>query len=152
ALGLRGPTEVVSAACASGNVALMIARRWLQLGWADVVLAGACDMAVTPMSLAAFGNLRALSRRNDDPAAASRPFDRGRDGFVLGEGGAVFVLELAEAARKRRAQPWAEVAGVGARSDAFHMVIPSPDPTPAATAMRQACADARVDPSELDYV
>lgn len=151
-LGLTGPIESLSAACASGNFALMVARRWLQLGWADVVLAGACDMAVTPMSLAGFGNLRALSRRNEAPQTASRPFDRGRDGFVMGEGGVVFALEPADAAARRGARPWAELAGVGARSDAHHMVIPSPDPAPAAAAMRQACADAAIDPSDLDYV
>lgn len=151
-LGLRGPLQTVSAACASGNLALMLARRWLQLGWCDVCLAGACDMPVVPMSLASFGNLRALSRRNEDPAGASRPFDRGRDGFVLGEGGTVFLLETAARARSRGAQPWAEVAGVGVQSDAFHMVIPSPDPSPAATAMRLACEDARIDPRDLNYI
>ena len=134
----------MSAACASGNCALAQARQWLELGWVDVCLAGACDMAVTPMSLAGFGNLRALSRRNDEPQAASRPFDRGRDGFVMGEGGAVFVLEPAATARRRGARVYAEVAGCGASSDAHHMVIPSPDPEPAIAAMRQALADAGV--------
>src|SRR5207245_11255074 len=87
---LSGPALSVAAACASGNYALAQARRWLELGWVDVCLAGACDMALTPMSLAGFGNLRALSRRNDQPELASRPFDLERDGFVMGEGGAVF--------------------------------------------------------------
>src|SRR5207253_3866280 len=151
-LGVTGPSSCVSAACASGNYALAQARLWLELGWVDVCLAGACDMAVTPMSLAAFGNLRALSRRNAEPRAASRPFDRGRDGFVMGEGGAVFVLEPAAAARKRAAKVYAEVAGCGAGSDAHHMVIPSPDPEPAVAAMRRALADARVDPAEVDYL
>src|SRR5262249_10172488 len=86
-LRLSGPAVTVSAACASGNYALAQARRWLELGWVDVCLAGACDMAVTGMSLAGFGNLRALSRCNAEPQAASRPFDRDRDGFVMGEGG-----------------------------------------------------------------
>src|SRR5207245_8795163 len=104
----------VSAACASGNIALAQARHWLELGWVDVCLAGACDMAVTPMSLAGFGNLRALSRRNSEPQAASRPFDRHRDGFVLSEGGAVFVLETAASARARSAGVYAQVAGHGA--------------------------------------
>ncbi len=93
-LGLTGPAVSLSAACASGNYALALARRWLRLGWVDVCLAGACDIAITPMALAGFGNLRALSRRNDDPTAASRPFDVDRDGFVMGEGGTLFVLEL----------------------------------------------------------
>jgi 3-oxoacyl-[acyl-carrier-protein] synthase II len=151
-LQLSGPATSVSAACASGNYALAQARRWLQLGWIDVCLAGACDMAVTPMSLAGFGNLRALSRRNAEPELASRPFDRGRDGFVMGEGGAMFVLESAAQARRRSAHAYAEVAGFGASSDAHNMVIPSPDPEPATAAMRQALADAHVSPDEIDYV
>jgi 3-oxoacyl-[acyl-carrier-protein] synthase II len=109
-------------------------------------------MAVTPMSLAGFGNLRALSRRNDQPQSASRPFDRGRDGFVMGEGGAVFVLESESTARRRGARAYAEVAGYGASSDAHHMVIPSPDPEPAIAAMRQALTDAGAAPEEVDYV
>jgi 3-oxoacyl-[acyl-carrier-protein] synthase II len=151
-LGLSGPTLTVSAACASGNYALAQARQWLELGWVDVCLAGACDMAVTPMSLAGFGNLRALSRRNADPCAASRPFDRGRDGFVMGEGGAMFVLESAAAASNRSARAYAEVAGFGAGSDAHNMVIPSPDPEPAVMAMRQALHDAAVTPDAIDYI
>jgi 3-oxoacyl-[acyl-carrier-protein] synthase II len=151
-LGLSGPGATVSAACASGNVALSQARHWLELGWVDVCLAGACDMAITPMSLAGFGNLRALSRRNGEPQLASRPFDRGRDGFVMSEGGAVFVLERGDGARRRRARAYAEVAGYGASSDAHNMVIPSPDAGPAVAAMRTALADARVNPGEVDYI
>ena len=147
-----GPVLTVSAACASGNYALLLAQRWLERGWVDVCLAGACDTTVTPMAMAGFGNLRALSRRNQAPAAASRPFDRARDGFVIGEGGVIFVLEHAEQARRRGASILAELAGVGVQSDAFHMVIPSSDPTPAATAMRLACQAARVDPTDLDYI
>ena len=152
ALGLSGPALGLSAACASGNHALAQARRWLRMGLVDVCLAGACDMAVTPMSLASFGNLRALSRRNEEPRAASRPFDRGRDGFVLGEGGAVFALESAESARRRGARAYAQVAGCGASSDAHHPVIPSPHPGPAVAAMRRALAEARVTPENIDYV
>jgi 3-oxoacyl-[acyl-carrier-protein] synthase II len=109
-------------------------------------------MVMTPMSLAGFGNLRALSRRNDDPPGASRPFDRGRDGFVMGEGGAMFVLESAQSARQRSARVYGEVAGCGASSDAYNMVIPSPDPEPAIMAMRQALADAEVEPDQVEYV
>jgi 3-oxoacyl-[acyl-carrier-protein] synthase II len=151
-LGLTGPAVSLSAACASGNYALALARRWLRLGWADVCLAGACDMAITPLTLAGFGNLRALSRRNDDPAGASRPFDLDRDGFVMGEGGALFVLEPAAAARRRGARALAEVAGCGASSDAYNMVIPSPHPEPAIAAMRQALADAQIDPAAVGYI
>ena len=151
-LHLSGPGASVCAACASGNYALAQARCWLQLGWVDVCLAGACGMAVSPLALAGFGNLRALSRRNGEPQLASRPFDRGRDGFVIGEGGAMFVLESAAHARRRTSHAYAEVAGFGASTDAYNMVIPSPDPRPAAAAMRKALADAQVDPAAVDYV
>jgi 3-oxoacyl-[acyl-carrier-protein] synthase II len=151
-LGLVGPSLGLSAACASGNHALAVAKQWLRLGWADVCLAGGCDMAVTPMSMGCFGNLRALSRRNDEPSRASRPFDAARDGFVIGEGGAVFALEPASTARARGARAYASVAGFGSSSDAYHAVIPSPDPGPAARAIRQALADAGVEPAEVDYV
>jgi 3-oxoacyl-[acyl-carrier-protein] synthase II len=151
-LGFSGPALALSAACASGNHALEIGRHWLRLGLVDICVSGACDLAVTPIGLATFGNLRALSRRNADPAAASRPFDRGRDGFVLGEGGVAFVLERAADARRRGARVYAEVAGCGSSSDAHHHVIPSPDPAPAAAAVRQALADAQVEPGDVDHV
>jgi 3-oxoacyl-[acyl-carrier-protein] synthase II len=151
-LSLAGPAAICAAACASGNYALALARRWIRMGWVDVCLAGAGDMAVTPVSMACFGNMRALSRRNEEPAAASRPFDQGRDGFVMGEGGAVFVLESAAAARRRGAAAQAEVAGCGASSNAYHMVIPSTDPGPAVAAMREALEDAQVAPDEIDYI
>ena len=151
-LALTGPALSIAAACASGNYAIAQARRWLQLGWVDVCLAGGCDASVRPLGLAGFGNLRALSRRNHEPQAASRPFDRGRDGFVMAEGGAIFTLESAESARRRSAPVYGEVAGFGASSDAHHMVIPSPDPVPAVAAMRQALADACVEPEDIDYV
>jgi 3-oxoacyl-[acyl-carrier-protein] synthase II len=102
--------------------------------------------------MACFGNLRALSRRNDDPARASRPFDAARDGFVIGEGGAVFVVEPASTARARGARVYAAVAGFGSSSDAYHAVIPSPDPEPAARAIRQALAEAGVSADAVDYV
>jgi 3-oxoacyl-[acyl-carrier-protein] synthase II len=152
ALGITGPSMTVAAACASGNVALAQARRWVERGWVDVCLAGACDRSITPMGMAGFGNLGALSKRNDDPAAASRPFDRGRDGFVMGEGGGLFVLEPARQARRRGARAYGEVAGVGSSSDAHHLVIPSPDTGPCVRAMREALADAGVRPEELGYV
>jgi 3-oxoacyl-[acyl-carrier-protein] synthase II len=151
-LGLTGPAVTLSAACASGNYAISLARRWLRLGWVDVCLAGACDMAITPVTLAGFGNLRALSRRNDDPQGASRPFDVDRDGFVMGEGGALFVLESAGSVQRRGAALYAEIAGCGASSDAYNMVIPSPHPEPAIAAMRQALSDAQVNPTEVGYI
>jgi 3-oxoacyl-[acyl-carrier-protein] synthase II len=151
-LQLSGPAVTVSAACASGNVALAQARQWLELGWVDVCLAGGCDAGVTPLALAGFGNLRALSRRNEDPCGASRPFARGRDGFVMAEGGAMFVLEPAASARRRSARAYGRLAGCGAASDAYNMVIPSPHPEPAVTAMRRALADAGVEPQAVDYI
>jgi 3-oxoacyl-[acyl-carrier-protein] synthase II len=145
------PVATVGAACASASYALAQGRRWVERGWVDACLAGGAELALTPMGLAGFGNLRALSRRNDDPTAASRPFDRGRDGFVLGEGGGLFVLEPADAARRRDARPYAELAGCGASSDAAHLIIPGTDPEPASRAVRLALADAGVPPDEVDY-
>ena len=151
-LGLRGPTLTISAACASGNWALAEARRWLQLGWADVCVAGAIDSGVSPLSIAGFGNLRALSRKNDCPQAASRPFEKNRDGMVLGDGGALFVLERETDARARQAHAYAEVAGFGGTSDAHHLVIPCPEPAQGIAAMRQALRNANVSPSDLGYI
>ncbi len=151
-LHLTGPSGTIAAACASANYALAQAREWIRLGWCDVCLGGGGDTFINALAMACFGNLRALSRRNDDPAHASRPFDVDRDGFVMGEGGVMFVVESATHARQRRASPLAELAGFGASSDAYHMVIPSPEPEPAAAAMRAALRDARVAPEEVDYV
>lgn len=151
-LGLNGPQLTISAACASGNWALSQGRRWIEMGWVDVCLAGGCDIGVTPMSMAGFGNLRALSRKNDTPRQALRPFDRDRDGMVLGEGGAVFVLERTSEAKQRKAHRYAEVAGFGASSDAFHMVIPCPNPDQGTAAVKQALADAGVAPDEVGYI
>jgi 3-oxoacyl-[acyl-carrier-protein] synthase II len=151
-LAISGPAVNVAAACASGNHALAQASRWLEMGWADVCLAGACDMGVTPYSLASFGNLRALSRRNDDPAAALRPFDADRDGMVLGEGGAMFVIERAGHARRSGRRPYAELASVGMTSDAYHLVTPNPDAKSAVGAIEQALNAAGVNRSEVDYI
>jgi len=151
-LELTGPAITVSAACASGNLALAQGYRWLQMGLVDICLAGACDMGVSPYSLASFGNLRALSRRNDEARSALRPFDKERDGMVLGEGGAMFVLERADAARQRGAHVYAEIAGYGSSSDGSHLVIPSADPKQGIAAMQQAIAMAGLNPDEVDYV
>jgi 3-oxoacyl-[acyl-carrier-protein] synthase II len=150
-LQLSGPAISVAAACASGGIALTLGRRWVRTGLVDVCLVGGCDL-VTPLSYAGFYNLRALSRSEGAPAAASRPFDRDRDGFVMGEGGAVLVLEAAGSARGRGAQIYAELAGCGLSSDAAHMVIPSSDPRPASRAMLRALEDAGLTPDDLDYV
>lgn len=151
-LQLRGPSTTVAAACASGNVALGLGRTWIQSGVVDRCLAGAADCSITPMGMAGFGNLGALSKRNDSPASASRPFDRDRDGFVMSEGGALYVLESLDSARTRGARIYAEIVGFGASSDAHHLVIPSTDPAPSANAIRAALRDARLNASEIDYL
>jgi 3-oxoacyl-[acyl-carrier-protein] synthase II len=151
-LHITGPALNVAAACASGNIALGLARHWVQSGLVDACLTGACDRSVTPMSMAAFSNLGALTSRNDNPTAASRPFDRGRDGFAMGEGGALFVIEPAVPARRRGARCYAEFIGCGATSDAHHMVTPSADSRQAATAIRHSLDDAGINADEIDYV
>lgn len=150
-LHLRGPAVTVAAACASSGYALALGRAWLHAGWVDACVAGGCDV-LSPTGLAAFYNLRALSRRSDEPSRASRPFDRDRDGFVMGEGGACLVLERLSTARDRDARIYGELAGVGMSSDATHMVTPCSDPTQAARAIRMALEDAGVAPDQVDYV
>jgi len=151
ALGIGGPVVTTAAACASSGYALALAKAWLEAGWVDACVAGGCDV-ISPTAIAAFYNLRALSRRSDDPAKASRPFDRDRDGFVMGEGGAFFVLERRGDATARGARLHGELAGVGMSSDGTHMVMPSTDPTHAARAITTALADAGVGPRDVDYV
>ncbi len=150
-LQLKGPALTIAAACASANYAIAQARQWINLGLVDVCLAGGVE-TVTPICRSAFNNLRALSRRADEPQKASRPFDADRDGFVMGEGAALVVLESSEQARRRGKHVYAEVAGFGASSDAFHMIIPSSDPAPAAAAIQAALDDAGIAPHEVDYV
>ena len=150
-LKLNGPVATMAAACASANYAFALARHWIELGLADVCLAGGVE-TVTPICRSAFNNLRALSRRADQPEKASRPFDADRDGFVMGEGAAIMVLESADRAQRRGARVYAEVAGFGATSDAFHMIIPSSDPAPATAAMQAALVDAGIQPGEVDYI
>ena len=150
-LGIDGPAVTVAAACASSGYALALARRWIAMGLVDVCLAGGADI-LSPTGFAAFYNLRALSRRSDDPVRASRPFDRDRDGFVMGEGSAVLVLEARRHAEGRGARVRGELAGVGMSGDATHMVIPSDDPTEAARAIQLALLDAGVEPAGVDYV
>ncbi|MCX7403485.1 MAG: beta-ketoacyl-[acyl-carrier-protein] synthase family protein [Planctomycetia bacterium] len=150
-LAIDGPAVTVAAACASSGFAMALGRKWLRAGWVDACIVGGCDV-LSPTAFAAFYNLRALSRRSDDPAKASRPFDRDRDGFVMGEGGAFFVLECESKARARGATIYGELAGVGMSSDASHMVIPSADPKNAAHAIRLALQDASINPEDVDYI
>jgi 3-oxoacyl-[acyl-carrier-protein] synthase II len=151
-LGLRGINHCVTSACATGAHSLGEALMAIRAGRADVVLAGGSEATVTPLALAAFARMGALSKRNDDPRAASRPFDAGRDGFVMGEGAAVLVLESEEHARRRGARVIARLSGYGATADAFHLTQPDPEGDGAVRAMTIALEDAGVSPEELDYV
>ena len=151
-LGLQGPCARVAAACASGNTALSVGREWIRKGVVDICLAGALEIPVSPFTMAGFGKLGALSKRNGTPTMASRPFDKNRDGFVMADGGAVFVLETATSAHKRSAKSYGELAGYGSASDAFHVVSPGEDPQWGALAMKRAVADAGITPDDLDYV
>jgi 3-oxoacyl-[acyl-carrier-protein] synthase II len=150
--GLRGPVECVAAACASGAQAVSRGFDLIRLGAAEVMLAGGTDAAVTPLFMAAFCSARALSRRNDDPAAASRPFDAARDGFVFSEGAVLLVLEEAGHAAARGAPVLAEVMGYGHSADAYSLASPHPDGDGAVLAMQVALASAGVTPAEIGYV
>ncbi|MGI5867827.1 MAG: beta-ketoacyl-ACP synthase II [Kiritimatiellia bacterium] len=150
--GLKGPNFAVVSACASGLHSLGSAMRIIERGEADVMLAGGAEAAVSPVSIAGFAALHALSRRNDDPATASRPFDKDRDGFIMGEGGAVLVLEEYEHARKRGARIYAEVTGFGQTCDAFHMTAPADDGQGFTRAMTNAMKEAGVTGDQVDYV
>jgi 3-oxoacyl-[acyl-carrier-protein] synthase II len=151
-LGTRGPLSSECTACAASNMAIGQGLDDIRLGRADAMLCGGTESAINQVGIAGFGAMRALSRRNDDPKRASRPFDAGRDGFVMGEAGAVLVLEELERARARGAKIYAEVAGYGLSSDAKHVTEPDPTGENPARAMKMAFADAGVDSSEIDYV
>ena len=153
ALDVRGPILSTANSCASGGVALGEALGDLREGRVDAAIAGGSEIPLSPLAFGAFDIIRALSAGyNDDPGHAARPFDAGRDGFVMGEGAALLVLEEAEAAERRGAVPYAEVLGYGATSDAYHMVQPRADGREAARATTIALDDAEVEPGEIDYV
>lgn len=149
---LKGPSFGVTSACATGAHAIGEAAEWIRRRRADVMLAGGTEAAITPVGIGGFQAMRALSRRNDFPAEASRPFDVDRDGFVCGEGAGVLVLESAERAQGRGARIYAELRGYGASSDAFHVCQPSHDGEGSARSMRMALEDAELDADEIDYV
>lgn len=150
-LQARGPSLCVSTACATGNHSIGEAFRAIRLGDADVVLAGGAEAPITPVSVAGFLVMRALSKHNDDPAAASRPFDRDRDGFVMGEGAGVLVLESRAHAAARGAAPLFVVAGCGASADAHHATAPPEDGAGAVLAMRRAIEDAGLSPADIGH-
>ncbi|MER7672751.1 beta-ketoacyl-[acyl-carrier-protein] synthase family protein [Kitasatospora sp. NPDC096128] len=151
-LSWSGPALTIATTCASSADAIGHAALLLQTRRADVAIAGGCEATLTPVTLAAFGNLGAHSQRNDDPARASRPFDTERDGFVMGEGAAFFVLERLADARARRARPHALLAGYGSSADAYHLSNPRPDGAGAVAAMRAALRDAGLTPADIAHV
>ena len=151
-LGTRGPLSSECTACAASNMAIGQGLDDIRLGRAEVMLCGGTESAINQVGIAGFGAMRALSRRNDDPKRASRPFDAERDGFVMGEAGGVLVLEELERARARGAKIYAEVAGYGLSSDAKHVTEPDPTGQNPARAMKNAFADAGIDPGEIDYI
>ncbi|MEF2279750.1 beta-ketoacyl-ACP synthase II [Deinococcus sp. YIM 134068] len=150
--GCTGPSSTVVTACATGTGAIGDAARYIQLGLADVMLAGGTEAAITPIAIGGFSNMKALSTRNDAPEQASRPFSASRDGFVLGEGAGVVVLEEFEKARARGATIYAEVVGYGTSADAHHITLPAPEGRGAQVAMRMALATAGVNPEQVGYV
>lgn len=150
--GMRGPNYTVATACASATNAIGDALKAIQHDDADVMLTGGTEAAITPMGISGFANMRALSKRNDDPAGASRPFDAGRDGFVLSEGAGLMVFEEYEHAKARGANIYAEVLGFGASGDAGHITQPDQAGRGASRAMSSALADAKLDPTVIDYI
>ena len=151
-LGTKGPLSSQCTACAASNMSIGDGADAIRLGRADVMLCGGTEAPVTSVAVAGFTAMRALSRRNDDPKRGSRPFDGQRDGFVMGEAGAMLVLEELEHAKARGAKIYAELMGYGVSSDALHVTEPDPTGDNPARAMRMAFADAGIDPSEVDYV
>lgn len=150
--GFRGPNYATVSACASSAHAIADAFRVIQRGEADIMITGGSESAITQLSMAGFCAARAISTRNDEPEKASRPFDRDRDGFVMGEGAGVLVIESLESARARNARIYAEIVGCGMTCDAHHITAPLPDGNGAVRAMEMALKDAGIQPDEVDYV
>jgi 3-oxoacyl-[acyl-carrier-protein] synthase II len=150
--GAKGPNSATATACAAGAHAIGDSFKIIERGDADVMICGGAESAITPMSVAGFAAMRALSTRNDDPASASRPFERDRDGFVIGEGAGIMILEELEFARARGARIYAELVGYGMTADAFHITMPDETASGAVRVMRMALRDAGVGPDVVDYV
>ena len=151
-LGVSGPNSTNAMSCASGTIAIGEAFRLIRDGYADVMISGGAEAPLAPLCFGAFSIIRAMSTRNDGPSSASRPFDKDRDGFVMGEGAAVLVLEEYDRAVARGAKIYAEIAGFGFTNDAYHMTAPRPDGSQAARSMRLAMKDANVTPGEIGYI
>ncbi|HEY9741640.1 MAG TPA: beta-ketoacyl-ACP synthase II, partial [Coleofasciculaceae cyanobacterium] len=150
--GARGPNSCSVTACAAGSNAIGDAFRLIQGGYAQAMICGGCEAAITPLSIAGFASARTLSLRNDDPAHASRPFDKDRDGFVMGEGAGVLILEELQHALSRKAKIYAEIVGYGMTCDAYHMTSPVPGGEGAARAIQLALKDAGLTPEQVSYV
>jgi len=150
--GFRGPSQTVISACASSNDAIGIALRLIRYGDADIILTGGTEASITPLTIAGFGNMKALSQNADNPTAASKPFDANRDGFVLSEGSGMLVIESEEHALKRGAPILAELAGYGSTDDAFHITQPAPEGLGAYKAMENAILDSEINPANIDYI
>ncbi|MGE3675632.1 MAG: beta-ketoacyl-ACP synthase II [Polyangiaceae bacterium] len=150
--GLRGPSFCHTTACSSSAHSLGEATEWIRRGKADVMVAGGAEATITPIGIAGFSAMFALSRRNDDPKTASRPWDKGRDGFVCGEGAGTLILESLSRAKRRGAKIYAEITGFGASSDAYHITKPAPDGAGAIRSMRLALEDAKVAPESIGYM
>jgi 3-oxoacyl-[acyl-carrier-protein] synthase II len=150
--GFQGVNSAIATACATGAHAVGEAFRWVQQGAMDVMVAGGTEATITPLAVAGFSNMRALSTRNDDPEHASRPFDKDRDGFVIGEGAGILVLEALEHALARNAEIYAEMIGYAATGDAYHITSPDPEAAGVSRCMQFALTDAEVNPSEIDYI
>jgi 3-oxoacyl-[acyl-carrier-protein] synthase II len=150
--GFRGPNFAVVSACASSTHAVMEAFNWIRLGKADIILAGGSEAVICEAGVAGFNAMKALSERNDDPKTASRPFDKDRDGFVMGEGAGMLVVEELEHALARGAKIYCEIAGGGATADAHHITAPHPEGLGALNVMRQALEEANMQPEDIDYI
>ena len=150
--GLKGPNYAVVSACATGTTAIGDALRHIQYGDADIIIAGGTEACITPIAYAGFANMKALSRRNDEPEKASRPFEANRDGFVMGEGAGLVILEELEHAQQRGAKIHAELIGYGATADAYHITAPAPGGEGAMRAMKRAVNDGAVEPEDVDYI
>ncbi len=151
-IGAKGPNGVITTACASATHAIGIAFKLLQKGDAQLIISGGTEAAITPMALAGFCKMRALSIQNNNPTYASRPFDKERDGFVMGEGSGILILETLQHAKKRNANIYAEILGFGMTADAYHVTAPSPEGDSASQAMKIALEDAKIKPSQIDYI
>lgn len=152
ALGAKGPSITSVSACASSNNAIGEAFKIIERGDADMMFSGGAEASITPLSMAGFCTMKAMSTRNDDPKTASRPFDKERDGFVMGEGSGIIILEELEHAKKRGATIYGEIVGYGMSCDAYHITAPAPEGEGAARAMKNAINDAEINPEDIDYI